>query len=349
MAWPGSRARSAAPSSSPSRAASATARRYSLLRPEDSGRAGPGCAAGGTRRPGRGGRSAQRAAGRPARCAAAAPAPTMPQPRRANGNRTAAARAAAPARRQSPGCGGPPPASHARRRPAPGTGTPVRRLHQDHRRQPAPRVRYPRPGSPLLQRGASHPRHRTPCAAPARPLACQRGGVKPSQNRRLVSSDHGPRTSNSATRPAIACSVRFTDTRTVADGTDTNIDRARAPTDQRADHPNRRGRLARRSWPRRPIRSAAVASDSLISTITGSSHVSFGPGGPIPRMTGFAIRWRSLDAGGRLQLRAEVRSPARSRRLSAAWMLIRCLPCSWPARICSVPICWPGLSGITSQ
>jgi hypothetical protein len=33
-------------------------------------------------------------------------------------------------------------------------------------------------------------------------------GVKPSQNRRLVSSDHGPRTSNSATRLAIACSAR---------------------------------------------------------------------------------------------------------------------------------------------
>jgi hypothetical protein len=51
--------------------------------------------------------------------------------------------------------------------------------------------------------------------------AASAAGVKPSQNCRLVSSDHGPRTSNSATRPAIACSVRFADTRTVADGTDT--------------------------------------------------------------------------------------------------------------------------------
>jgi hypothetical protein len=51
-------------------------------------------------------------------------------------------------------------------------------------------------------------------------------GVKPSQNRRVVSSDHGPRALNSATRAAIACSVRFTDTRTVADGTGTSIDRA---------------------------------------------------------------------------------------------------------------------------
>jgi hypothetical protein len=33
-------------------------------------------------------------------------------------------------------------------------------------------------------------------------------GVKPSQNRRLVSSDHGPGTSNSATCSAIACSAR---------------------------------------------------------------------------------------------------------------------------------------------
>jgi hypothetical protein len=49
-------------------------------------------------------------------------------------------------------------------------------------------------------------------------------GVKPSQNRRLVSSDHGPRTSNSTTCCAIACSARFTDTRTVTDGTDTKID-----------------------------------------------------------------------------------------------------------------------------
>jgi hypothetical protein len=53
----------------------------------------------------------------------------------------------------------------------------------------------------------------------------------PSQNRRLVSSDHGPKTSNSAARPAIACSARSPIPRTVADGTDTNtkIDRARRP------------------------------------------------------------------------------------------------------------------------
>jgi hypothetical protein len=53
--------------------------------------------------------------------------------------------------------------------------------------------------------------------------------VKPSQNRRLVSSDHVPRTSNSATRPAIARSVRFTDTCTVTDSTDIYIDRAEQP------------------------------------------------------------------------------------------------------------------------
>jgi hypothetical protein len=81
-AWPGSIARSAAPSSSPSRAASATARRYSLLRPGRSRWSRARVCGGGTRRPGRSGRSAQRAAGRPARCAAAAPAPTMPRPRR---------------------------------------------------------------------------------------------------------------------------------------------------------------------------------------------------------------------------------------------------------------------------
>jgi hypothetical protein len=58
--------------------------------------------------------------------------------------------------------------------------------------------------------------------------------VKHSQNPRLVSSDHGPTTSNSTTCSAIACSTRFTDVRTVTDGTDTKIDRhavarARAP------------------------------------------------------------------------------------------------------------------------
>jgi len=65
---------------------------------------------------------------------------------------------------------------------------------------------------------------------PADPPASA-AGVKSSQNRRLVSSDHGPRTSNSATRPAIACSARSPIPRTVADGTDANakIDQAWAP------------------------------------------------------------------------------------------------------------------------
>ena len=47
----GSRARTAAASGSPSRAASATARKYSLLRPEDPGRAGPAGPGSGPARP----------------------------------------------------------------------------------------------------------------------------------------------------------------------------------------------------------------------------------------------------------------------------------------------------------
>jgi hypothetical protein len=42
---------------------------------------------------------------------------------------------------------------------------------------------------------------------PAGPPASA-AGVNPSQNRRLVSIDHGPKTSNAATRRAIACSAR---------------------------------------------------------------------------------------------------------------------------------------------
>jgi hypothetical protein len=88
---------------------------------------------------------------------------------------------AAPARQQAPDPCGPPPASHARRRKAPRIGAPAPRLHQGHRRRPAPCVRYPRPGSLLLRRGASHPRHRTPSAAPARPprLPAPRGCSPP--------------------------------------------------------------------------------------------------------------------------------------------------------------------------
>ncbi len=203
-------ARSAAPSSSPSRAASATAPQVLTLTARKI-QAGPGCAAGGTRRPRRGGRSAQRAAEQPARCVAAAPAPTTPQPRRENGNRTAAARAAAPARRRSPGPGGPPPASHARRRPAPGTGTPVGRPRQDHRHRPAPRAGYPRPGSPPLRRGASHPRNTVRSPGPAG-LAWQRCGSEALPEPPAGLQRPRPKTSNSATRRAIACSARFTDT-----------------------------------------------------------------------------------------------------------------------------------------
>jgi len=44
----------------------------------------------------------------------------------------------------------------------------------------------------------------------------------------------------------------ITGTRTVADGTDTSTkaDRARATTGHRAEPPDPRGRLPRRSWPR---------------------------------------------------------------------------------------------------
>jgi hypothetical protein len=66
-----------------------------------------------------------------------------------------------------------------------------------------------------------------PQAQPAR-LACQRrrGEALPEPPTGL----QGPRAriSNSTTRPAIVCSVRFTDTRAVADGTDTNLDQAQA-------------------------------------------------------------------------------------------------------------------------
>ena len=219
----GSAARSAAPSSSPSRLPG-TARSYSALDPEGLGP--PGQVLGAGNAPSSPWRAISSARSRaPARCAAAAPAPTTPQPRR--GMETARPQPGQPACASAitgsrrPTCG-----RHARRRLALGTGTPVRRPRQDHRRPPAPRARYPRPGSPLLRAvpvtlGTKHRAQLRPSR-----LAWQRRGGKPSQNRRLVCSDHGPRTSNSATCSAIACSAGSPIPRTVADGTDTGtIDR----------------------------------------------------------------------------------------------------------------------------
>ena len=60
-----------------------------------------------------------------------------------------------------------------------------------------------RPSTPLSPSTQKAVRNPSPACPPA-----SAAGVKPSQNRRLVSSDHGPRTSNSATRPAIGCSAR---------------------------------------------------------------------------------------------------------------------------------------------
>ena len=71
----GSRARSAAPSAAHSELPRRPLAGTHSYGPEDGG-PGPGSVAGGTRRPRRGGRSAQRAAGRPARCAGAACAST---------------------------------------------------------------------------------------------------------------------------------------------------------------------------------------------------------------------------------------------------------------------------------
>ena len=224
------------PVQQPIEAASATARRYSLLRPGRSTSARARVHGAGTRHPRRGGRSAPRAAGPPARCAVAAPAPTTPQPHTGNGNRTAAGRAAAPARQQSPHPGGPPPASHPRLRRAPGTGTPARPPHQDHRRQPALCARYPQPEPPPASARRQSPsaqntvRSSGPPGSPA-----SAAGVKPSQNRRQVSSDHGP-------RPELghmSCHRLLHPVHRYPHGNrwHRHQDRSDRATDQRADHP----------------------------------------------------------------------------------------------------------------
>ena len=57
------------------------------------------------------------------------------------------------------------------------------------------------------------------------PLALRaRDRAKPSESRRLVCTNPGLTTSDSATRPAIACTARFTDTRAVVDDTNAKID-----------------------------------------------------------------------------------------------------------------------------
>jgi len=68
-------------------------------------------------------------------------------------------------------------------------------------------------------------------------------GVKPSQNRRLVCSDHGPRPSNSAECSAIASSARFTDT------PHGSRQHRHQYQDRPGPGPNRRAHLPRRSWP----------------------------------------------------------------------------------------------------
>ena len=109
----------------------------------------------------------RRAAGRPARCAAAAPARSTRRPRRGNGNRMAAARAAGPARRRSPGPGGPPAASHARRRPAPEPAACAAAASRSPSPASTMRAVFPAWVTCASARRQS-PRHKTPCAAPAR-------------------------------------------------------------------------------------------------------------------------------------------------------------------------------------
>jgi hypothetical protein len=190
----------------------------------------------GTRRPGRGGRSAQRAAGWPARCAAAAPAPTTPRIA-GDGNRTAAARPAAPAHRQSPGRGGPPPASHARQRPASGTGTPHRggikiTVARQHTRG-IPDLGHLRLDAAPVTLGTNTVRSPGPAGSPA-----SASGVKLPRTADWSPTTTGP---GPRTQPHLQPSPAPPGSpipRTVADAPACPaIDLAQTPTDQRADHP----------------------------------------------------------------------------------------------------------------
>jgi hypothetical protein len=68
-------------------------------------------------------------------------------------------------------------------------------------------------------------------------------GVKPSQNQRLGLQRPRPQGLELGHTSCHRLLRSITDTRTVTDDTNTNIDQAQGVTDQRADHPNRRGRL----------------------------------------------------------------------------------------------------------
>ena len=136
----------------------------------------------------------------------------------------------------------------------------ARRLHQDHRRRPAPCVRYSRPGSPVLRRGASPlgTKHRVQLR-PGR-LACQRcgGEALPEPPARV--------------QPAIACSS-ITDIRAVADGADINH--------QHRSGPGGRG-PARRSpaWP---------PASPILATLPGELEESL--------LIGFDADWLDAELG----------------------------------------------------